>query len=65
MPDFGGGSMKSAEVIGPASPLALGYMRKYPLMSETEVARVQAGLAECARRGGYNVRHSSCGGAPQ
>jgi hypothetical protein len=55
MPDFGGGRMRSAEVIGPASPLALGYMRKYPLMSEAEVARVQASLAECARRSGYTL----------
>jgi hypothetical protein len=53
MLDCGGGWMRSAEVIGPASPLALGYMRKYPLMTETEVGRVQASLAECARRGGY------------
>jgi hypothetical protein len=55
MPDFGGGWMTGAEVIGQASPLALGYMRKYPLMSETEVARVQASLAECARRSGYTL----------
>jgi hypothetical protein len=55
MSDFGGGWMRSAEVIGPASPLALGYMRKYPLMSETEVGRVQASLADCARRCGYTL----------
>jgi hypothetical protein len=35
--------------------LAVGYMRKYPLMSEPEVARVKASLANCAHRGGYTT----------
>ena len=47
--------MRNAEVIAPARPLAVGYMRKYPLMSETEVGRVQASLSDCARRGGYTL----------
>lgn len=40
---------------GPEQPLALGYMRRYPLMRDGEVARTQEILAACARRNGYTL----------
>jgi hypothetical protein len=42
-------------VIGPAYPLALGYMRRYPLMRDDEVAGTQQALAACARRNGFTL----------
>jgi hypothetical protein len=42
-------------VIGPAYPLALGYMRRYPLMLCDEVAATQQALAACARSSGYTL----------
>ena len=42
-------------VIGPAYPLALGYMRRYPLMLCDEVAATQQVLAACARNNGYTL----------
>jgi hypothetical protein len=42
-------------VIGPAYPLALGYMRRYPLMREDEVGRTREVLATCARNNGHTL----------
>ena len=42
-------------MIGPAYPLALGYMRRYPLMRDDEVARTQEALAACARSNGHTL----------
>ncbi|MDX6241993.1 MAG: hypothetical protein QOG10_6864 [Kribbellaceae bacterium] len=51
----GAGWTKSADVIGQPMPVVLGYMRKYPLMTDAEVARTQRHLAEYARDRGYTL----------
>ncbi|WP_344164984.1 hypothetical protein [Kribbella yunnanensis] len=46
---------RRVDVIQSAYPLALGYMRRYPLMRVDEVARTQEGLASYARRNGFTL----------
>jgi hypothetical protein len=46
---------RRADAIPSAYPLALGYMRRYPLMRVDEVARTQEALADHARRNGFTL----------
>jgi hypothetical protein len=42
-------------VIGKQMPLALGYVRRYPWMSDREYGVLQQRLAEAARQAGYTL----------